>query len=89
MKGLIIKHGALEMIQDEWQGAFEAGYEFLRAKMIKQHLQLQEWRKLIRSLMTIDSWDDNGYRIRYRFIKYNNDKLTLWKDVLYADVHTS
>ena len=77
MKGMVIKYGALEMIQALWQKAFEVGDGRERVDLIKAHGQLQDYRKEIRSQMVMGDT---------RFIKYNNDKILTWKDVLYGRV---
>lgn len=77
MKGMIIKYGALEMIQAQWQKAFEAGDGRERVDKIKAHQQLQDYRKLIGSGIVMGMT---------RFIIYNNDKIITWKDVLYGKV---
>ena len=83
---MVIKYGALEMMQAEWKKAFEAGDGKARVAAIKAHGQLMEWRKKIHSLMQIDARDDNGDKIMYRFIKYNNDKILTWKEAIDANI---
>ena len=70
---MVIKYGALEMLQGQWQKAFEDGNGKERVEKIKAHGQLQDYRKLVKSMVTM------GGR---RFIKYNNDKITTWRDVI-------
>lgn len=70
---MVIKYGALEMLQAEWQKAFEAGDGRERVELIKAHGQLQDYRKKIEGGLVMGNT---------RFIKYNNDKIITWRDVI-------